>query len=134
KNFSYRVLERIEHLNYKKANLILGQSEEILTHIKILFPNKETFLYRNYPDFGIPAISPPIETAPGKIKMVYAGLLGIAQGILRLCQELDYEHIELHIYGSGAEQVNIENYIEAHPELPISYHGEVTREVLHQVL
>lgn len=134
KNFSYRLLERIERSNYKKANLILGQSEEILSHIKIRFPNKETYLYRNYPEFKIPEISPPIETTPDKIKLVYAGLLGMAQGILRLSQELDYDLVELHIYGSGAEQVSIETYIKAHPELPISYHGEVTREVLHQVL
>ena len=134
KNFSYRLLECIERSNYKKVNLILGQSDEILTHIKTLFPNKETFLYRNYPDFDVPEIAAPIETAPGKIRVVYAGLLGIAQGILRLCQELDYEHIELHIYGSGAEQSNIESYIKTHPELPISYHGEVSRDVLHQEL
>lgn len=134
KNFSYRVLERIERSNYKKANLILCQSEEILTHITDLFPKKKTLLYRNYPDFDSPEISTSTKNGSDKIKMVYAGLLGIAQGILRLCQELDYKYVEFHIYGSGAEQASIENYIEAHPELPISYHGEVSREELHKSL
>ena len=99
KNFSYRILEMIEELNYKKADLILGQSEEILTHITSILPNKETFLYRNYPDFEAPKIK-PIETSNRKIKIVYAGLLGIAQGIYKLCQELDYSTIEFHVYGS----------------------------------
>ncbi|MBA6151920.1 glycosyltransferase family 4 protein [Gelidibacter maritimus] len=134
KNFSYRILERIERSNYRKANLILGQSEEILTHIKTLFPNKKTFLYRNYPDFESPEINAQTKNNLGKISMVYAGLLGVAQGILKLCQELNYQAIEFHIYGSGSEQLKIENYINAHPELPIRYHGEVSRDMLHKSL
>lgn len=134
KNFSYRVLESIEHSNYKKSNLILGQSEEILAHIKTLFPNKAVVLYRNYPDFETPKIHPITEEFNSEIKIVYAGLLGIAQGILKLCQELKYDKIEFHIYGSGAEQLEIENYIKTHPELPITYHGELSRDALHSEL
>ncbi|OUS01658.1 glycosyltransferase WbuB [Flavobacteriales bacterium 33_180_T64] len=135
KNFSYKMLEKIEHFNYKKANLILGQSEEILTHVTSLFPNKTAFLYRNFPDFNPPQIR-QITTNENteKLKIVYAGLLGIAQGIYKLCNELDYSNIELHIYGSGAEQAAIEEFISNHPELPILYHGHVSRNELHHVL
>ncbi|WP_298901088.1 glycosyltransferase family 4 protein [uncultured Psychroserpens sp.] len=132
KNFSYRVLEKIEHYNYKKASLILGQSEEILTHINAMFPEKTTFLYRNFPDFNVPEIVSP--ESQGKLKIVYAGLLGIAQGIYKLCNELKYDTIEFHIYGSGAEQHKIETFVAEHPELPVFYHGHVTRDVLHTVL
>jgi glycosyltransferase involved in cell wall biosynthesis len=132
KNFSYKMLERIEHFNYKKADLVLGQSEEILTHVTSIYPNKKTFLYRNYPDFSSPELN--YKPTTGKLKMVYAGLLGIAQGIYKLCQELDYNTIEFHIYGSGAEQAKIETYILNHPELPIVYHGQVSRNELHNVL
>jgi len=38
KNWSYKLLETIERFNYKHAHLVLGQSEEILTHVKALFP------------------------------------------------------------------------------------------------
>lgn len=132
KNFSYRLLERIERFNYKKASLVLGQSEEILTHITSLFNDKPVFLYRNFPDFEI---TPILQTSgQDKLKIVYAGLLGIAQGIYKLCTELDYSNIELHIYGSGAEQSIIETFISEHPELPIIFHGRVTREELHNVL
>ena len=133
KNFSYKVLERIERYNYKKANLILGQSEEILTHINALFSNKSTLLYRNYPEFIAPEI-PEHYKVSNTFKIVYAGLLGIAQGVFKLCQELDYSRIEFHIYGAGSEQAIIESFISKHPELPITYHGEVDRQELHKVL
>ena len=132
KNFSYKLLEKIESYNYKKADLILGQSKEILTHINALHPHKDTFLYRNYPDFEPPEIKK--ETANKTLKIVYAGLLGIAQGIHKLCAKLDYSSIEFHIYGSGAEQIQIETFISQHPELPIFFHGKVSRNELHHVL
>lgn len=133
KNFSYSLLEKIEHYNYKQADLILGQSEEILTHVKSLFPKKRTFLYRNYPDFNLPKIQTN-SSSNNKIKVVYAGLLGVAQGIYKLCQELDFTNIEFHIYGSGSEKNNIETFIAKQPHLPISYHGELTRKELHKEL
>jgi glycosyltransferase involved in cell wall biosynthesis len=133
KNFSYKMLERIEFFNYKHANMILGQSDEILNHIETIIPDKKLFLYRNYPDFEVQknTIYQPSE---GRIKIVYAGLLGIAQGIYRLIQELDYSTIELHIYGAGAEQQLIEDYIKEHPELPLYYYGELSRNDLHKAL
>lgn len=132
KNTSYKALERIERFNYRRANLIMGQSEEILSHVKKIIDHDHTFLYRNYPEFKPLVLKESKSNAP--IKMVYAGLLGIAQGVLRLCQEIKYDNIELHIYGSGAEQGSIEHFIETHPNLPIYYHGKLTREELHEAL
>ncbi|NMH89320.1 glycosyltransferase family 4 protein [Flavivirga algicola] len=133
KNFSYKMLEKIERFNYNHANLILGQSNEILSHVRSLFPKKNTFLYRNFPDFVTPKVSKK-NTSKGKLKIVYAGLLGIAQGIYKLCQELDYTRIELHIYGAGAEQNKIQTLISNNPELNIIYHGEISRDKLHTAL
>ena len=133
KNFSYKMLEKIERFNYKRASLIFGQSEEILEHISTLIPQKETLLYRNYPDFHPPKIE-ILSASSKKIKIVYAGLLGIAQGIFKLCEHLDYSNIEFHIYGAGAEKGKIETFISNNPNLPIIYHGEVTRDQLHRAL
>ena len=133
KNFSYSILEKIERFNYKHADLVLGQSQEILTHITSLFPNKEVFLYRNFSDFEPPKITLR-HYSKGKLKIVYAGLLGVAQGVYKLCQALDYTHVQLHIYGAGAEQNAIENLIKKHPDLDVIYHGELSRNALHQVL
>lgn len=133
RNLSYRLLEKIERFNYKKADVVFGQSEEILNHVTSIFPEKETILYRNFPDFKA-TINISENASHRKIKLVYAGLLGIAQGVYKLCQMLDYNNIEVHIYGSGAEQKHIEEYIKTHPNLPIFYHGRVSREELHKVL
>lgn len=132
KNFSYKMLERIEYFNYKKADLVLGQSEEILNHVNSVCPNKSTFLYRNFPDFNSPEIDN--YTSNGKIKLVYAGLLGVAQGVYKLCQNIDYTNFEFHIYGAGAEQTQIEVFISENENLPIFYHGEINRKLLHKEL
>ena len=133
KNFSYKILEKIEKYNYRKANLILAQSNEIITHVSSIFPRKSILLYRNYPDFEAPKFEFS-EDSSRKIKLVYAGLLGVAQGVHKLCEELDYSIIEFHIYGSGSEQELIESFISMNKELPITYHGEVSRKELHGVL
>ncbi|MEO8932835.1 MAG: glycosyltransferase family 4 protein [Xanthomarina sp.] len=133
KNLSYSLLEKIERFNYRNADLVMGQSQEIIIHIKELYPNTRTSLYRNFPNFDPPKmVEKPI--SKGKIKLVYAGLLGMAQGIYKLCENLDYSKLEFHIYGSGAEQSKIEEFINKNEELPIIYHGEVTREKLHTEL
>lgn len=131
-NYSYKLLERIERFNYRRASLIMGQSEEILNHVKTRVGHNSTFLYRNFPNFD-PPILQSVESGSA-LKVVYAGLLGVAQGILKLCQEIDLNNVELHIYGSGAEQQAIEAYIEAHPERPIHYHGQLSRGELHKEL
>lgn len=133
KNFSYQLLEKIERYNYHKADMIMGQSDEILTHIQTITKDKKLFLYRNYPDFEVQN-NTIHQSSEGKLKIVYAGLLGIAQGIFKLIQELDYSTIELHIYGAGAEQQLIEDYIKKHPELPVHYYGELSRNDLHKAL
>jgi len=133
KNLSYSLLEKIERFNYIKADVIWGQSEEILTHISTISPDTVSCLYRNYPDFEPPKIiAKPL--SEGKIKLVYAGLLGVAQGIYKLCKNLNYSKLEFHIYGAGAEQSQIEKFIMDNPSLPITYHGEVSRDRLHAEL
>lgn len=132
KGKAYDILEKIEKFNYRKPQLVLGQSREILERVKNVVPHQETFLYRNFPQ-------PPQEPQPAKvstkkpIKIIYAGLLGIAQGILKLCQKIELYEAELHIYGAGAEKEEIERFL-SQSEKPIIYHGEVRREELLQLL
>jgi len=133
RNFIFKVLQNIERFNYKKAHLVLGQSEEILTHITSLFPKKKTLLYRNYPNFKTPEIIFKKQKTK-KLKIVYAGLLGVAQGIFELCQKLYYHNIEFHIYGAGAEQTQIERYVIDNPQLPIIFHGKISRDQIHYEL
>ena len=131
--FAYNMLKKLEAFNYKKADLILGQSNEILTHIKSITTKPQLFLYRNFPEIELPKLIEK-SASNGKIKMVYAGLLGVAQGIHKLCNEIDYETIEFHIYGSGAEEEAIKNLIASKKDLPLYFHGRVNRDELHKAL
>ena len=133
KNWSYNLLEKIERFNYRNANLILGQSNEILKHITSIYPKKEVFLYRNFPKISSPLLQES-KNIDEPLKIVYAGLLGIAQGIYKLIRELELKDIEFHIYGDGSERASIERYISENPTKSIVYHGEVSRKELHSVL
>ncbi len=125
----------LERFIYKKATLILGQSNEIIKHVQFIFPNKDCYLYRNFPDHKIPKMELKIEENQ-PIKIFYAGLLGIAQGVLELCQKIDLEglNIELHIFGDGAEKNQIEQLISSKKEQKIFFHGMMERKDLHETL
>ena len=129
KNLIYKILQRIERFNYKKANVIMGQSEEILSHVKVIFPDKQLILYRNFPKEEELALSNSTQKE-GKLRIVYAGLLGHAQGIYKLLQSLDLTNIEFHIYGAGAEQNSIEEFISNNNNTGVFYHGVVSRELV----
>ncbi len=130
KGFYYTVLTKMEIFCYKNSSLILGQSEEILTHIENLRITKPTFLYRNYPDFTPPLLKESNKN-PEEIKIVYAGLLGVAQGLYKICNEISFsKKVSLHIYGSGPEAELIKELNNPH----IHYYGEVERDKLHHEL
>jgi glycosyltransferase involved in cell wall biosynthesis len=136
-SLSHKISLKFELFIYQKATLILGQSNEIISHIKSLIPNKTCFLYQNFPDHAVnqndetPVM---ITEKEGTIKLFYAGLLGVAQGILELCEkiEIDYLNIELHIFGDGAERTQIEEFIERNPLKKIYFHGMLARQDLHE--
>jgi glycosyltransferase involved in cell wall biosynthesis len=134
-SFSHKVSLFMERFIYKKATVIIGQSEEILTHVKTLFPEKKAFLYRNFPDHKSDAFTlKTIENEP--IKLFFAGLLGIAQGVSELCRQIDLKdlNIELHLFGDGAEKAAIESLIADGKNQKIVYHGMMDRKALHETL
>lgn len=134
-SFSHKISLFMERFIYKKATLLLGQSQEILDHIHTSFPDKKGYLYRNFPDHAVSNLE-LVTTQEPTIKIFYAGLLGVAQGVFDLCRtiELTGTRIELHIFGDGAEKNEIENYLNAHPEQPIFFHGMMERSELHETL
>ncbi len=129
KGWYYSLLLKMERYCYRNSALLIGQSEEILTHISSFEKEKPLFLYRNIPDFTPPLISK--KPATNEIKIVYAGLLGVAQGLFNICQSLNLpEHISIHIYGAGPEAKKIQ----ALQKQNIHFYGEISREKLHQEL
>jgi len=135
-SISHKILLFIERFIYKKATHIFGQSNEIINHIHSIFPGKKCFLYRNYPDHFVENNISKNENANEPIKLFYAGLLGVAQGVFELIQQLNLENlnIELHIFGDGAEKIQIVNYMNQNPMQKIIFHGMLDRNTLHEKL
>jgi glycosyltransferase involved in cell wall biosynthesis len=134
-SFSHKFSLFLERYIYKKTTLILGQSNEIITHIHTLFPDKKCLLYRNFPDHNVSEIE--LKTEENQpIKIFYAGLLGIAQGVFELCRKIDLNglNVELHIFGDGAEKTQLEALISSEKEQRLFFHGMLDRTELHQQL
>ena len=134
-SFSHKFSLFLERFIYKKATLIIGQSNEIITHVKSLFPEKNCCLYRNFPDHKIENFDLTFEENQ-PIKIFYAGLLGIAQGVLELCEKINLDglNIELHIFGDGAEKNQIETLLSSEKGKKIFFHGMMERNELHEKL
>jgi len=134
-SMSHKMALFFERFIYKNATLIFGQSEEIISHIHSLFPNKKCFLYRNYPDHFVENLE-FVQDKNDTIKLFYAGLLGVAQGIFELIQQLKLENlnIELHIFGDGAEKNQIELFLAENADKKIFFHGMLERNALHEKL
>lgn len=135
-SFSHRLLLFIERFIYKKATHIFGQSNEIIDHVHSIFPEKKCFLYRNYPDHFVENIAEENDNSKQPVMLFYAGLLGVAQGVFELIQQLHLENlnIELHIFGDGAEKAQIVDYMTQNPKQKIVFHGMLDRNVLHEKL
>lgn len=132
-SFPHKFALSLEKFIYKNATVILGQSEEIIEHVHRIVFAKKCFLYRNFPVHG-----EAFEFTDGgpRIKLFYAGLLGVAQGVLECCKQmkLDGLNIEFHIFGDGAEKEEIRKYIADNPQKNLTFHGMVDRKVLHKTL
>lgn len=134
-SFSHKFSLFLERFIYKKASLILGQSNEIITHVHSLYPNKKCYLYRNFPEHKSSQME--LRTDENQpIKIFYAGLLGIAQGVYELCQKINLDglNIELHIFGDGAEKTQIQALISTQKIQNIFFHGMMERKELHEKL
>lgn len=134
-SFSHHISLFFEQFIYSRATIILGQSNEIIAHVHSIFPDKNCYLYRNFPDHQ--GAEMDFETNVNEpIKLFYAGLLGIAQGVFELCQKIELQsvNIELHIFGDGAEKYQIEDLIQQNPQKKIIFHGMLERKELHKKL
>lgn len=130
----YRLLERLERFLYRSSYACTGQSEEIVRHMQS-GGARRAWLFRNGVDVNrFPALSEKDFNQP--LKIVYAGLLGVAQGILELCQNLQFDpqQIEFHIYGSGAEREAIETYLQESGKTSIILHEPRGRDAIPGIL
>ena len=129
----HKVMLRIERFLYKKASAYQGQSQQTIDHIESFIFNKQHFLYRNLqPQQN--AITQEVYDR-SKFKIVYAGLLGVAQDILGIIQHINFKEIgaELHIYGGGNQAEAIQQYIKE-SDCGVVFEGYQPKETINNVL
>jgi glycosyltransferase involved in cell wall biosynthesis len=125
----YDVMNKIANFNYKRSDLIVGQSNEILNYIGDIV-SKPFFLYRNLPNNRFQEVEKPEKHK--EFSVFYAGLLGVAQGILKLIQNTDFKRlgIDFDIYGKGNEEQEIIAYLKNNPDCRVHYKGQLSNEAL----
>lgn len=130
----YKLLERVEKRFYKKSYLLLGQSQQIVDHIKE-HGGKDVYLFRNGVDnrrfAGLKR-----NRNDNRFVITYAGILGYAQGLYEMCQNVNFKELgaEFHIYGAGGEKELIEAFLKDNPDRGVFYHGSISREEVPQIL
>lgn len=132
-SLSYKVLSCLERFIYKNADTVLGQSQEIVEHVCGMFPRKRTFLYRNLqPSVSGTSVA---KKRNSKIKIVYAGLFGVAQNMFSLLKSVDFVSlgVEMHLYGGGNQIPEILEYIK-NGDKNIFYHGYVSKQQINAEL
>lgn len=136
--YIYRKLEGLEHYLYRRSYACMGQSSEITDRLDE-HGSKHSLLFRNGVDFNRfeqlrDTIKKPVRK--GKLRIVYAGLLGIAQGVLEICQRINFaeQGAELHIYGAGSDKEGIESFIRQNPDRGVYMHDTVHRDKIPETL
>ena len=129
----FKVLSFLERFIYRNADSVMGQSGEIIEHVCGMFPAKRTFLYRNLqPVADVPVVA---RKRNAKLKIVYAGLFGVAQDMLSLLKAVDFKalDVEMHLYGGGNQMDKILSYIKS-GDKNICYHGYVSKQEMNEEL
>ncbi len=123
----HKILGRVESFIYRNADGVMGQSDEILQHVNSMFPEKRCFLYRNLQPDGHESSSPRKRGV--RLKIVYAGLFGVAQDMLSLLRSIDFKSldVEMHLYGGGNQMDDILSYIKD-GDKNIFYHGYLSKQ------
>lgn len=136
--FMYRRLEGLERYLYRRSHACTGQSLQITERLQS-DGSKRTHLFRNGVDFNRFDVVRKKMAKPersGRLRIVYAGLLGIAQGVLSLCRNIDFASLgaELHIYGEGSEKTELSEYLTKNPDRGIYIYPAVHRDKVPETL
>jgi hypothetical protein len=154
---SYRFMEKLEKYLYRKADGVLGQSEEILNHVrckmvdgrwkmddgrgnttldpdseevlgsKMWKEDKRLFLYRNLQTYQMDCDH---KTKGTVMKMVFSGMLGVAQDVAGIVKNVPWKElgVEFHIFGGGKQYGEIVTWCKEHLDGGVTPHGFVPKE------
>jgi glycosyltransferase involved in cell wall biosynthesis len=136
-NQVYGYLQKLEHRMYRQASAFSGQSQAILDHIAAVTESpRPAFLLRNLPPPLTDAVPDAGIHTDRRLRIIYPGLLGHAQGISALITGLNWQLLpaSLDIYGAGAEEPEIAHMLQQDPGLPVKLRQQVSETRLREIL
>lgn len=149
---SFRFMAKLEKYLYRKADGVLGQSEEILNHVaqemlslegkwdsslekdsdevlnsKLWLQNDRLWLYRNLQTYQMDCDH---KTKGNVLRLVFSGMLGVAQDVAGIVKRVPWKElgVEFHIFGGGKQYDEIVAWCKEHPESGVFAHGFVQKE------
>lgn len=134
---TYKFFSKVEKGMYKRSSAFIGQSQETVDYLKERIPNKPVFLYRNLTKVDSSIWQYAKDKDEKQVfKIVYAGLLGLSQGVCKIAKEIDFKKMntEFHIYGNGVERDAIEEYIKNNKDCNVFLHETVSKEEIQRIL
>ena len=155
---SYRFMEGLEKYLYRKADGVLGQSEEILNHVAAKIALEKSFSTTNFTNST--NLDPDSEEVLGSkmwqedkrlflyrnlqtylmdcdhktkgevLKLVFSGMLGVAQDVAGIVKNVPWKElgVEFHIFGGGKQYDEIVAWCKEHPDGGVTAHGFVPKE------
>lgn len=125
---SWKVFSWFERYLYRHVDGVLGQSQEILDRVgEVSGSSERRFLYRNLSRHSVECVC---REKGHPVKICFAGMLGVAQDILSIVQNINFEEIgvEFHIIGGGNQYEALCQWVDEHPGCNVLMHGFVPKE------
>lgn len=130
---SYKFMRRCELYLYRKCDGVLGQSMEILDHVRSemesmgVSTSNELFLYRNLQHYNM-EYDHKVKSEP--FKVVFCGMLGAAQDVAGIVRNVPFKEmgVEFHIIGGGNQYDEIERWCKEHPASNVFVYGFVSKD------
>ena len=124
---SFKFMSMLERFLYRNSDSILGQSQEILDHIKNFSHKGRLFLYRNLQQYDITETHQRSDT---KFKVMFCGMLGVAQDVAGIVKNVPFKElgVEFHVIGGGKQYEEISDYVKSHSDSNVFAYGFVPKE------
>lgn len=131
--FAYNLLKSIFDKAYSRADQLIAigrDMKQVLKQKVCRFEHQpKTIVIENWADLDI--VSPmELPMHPNKLVLEYAGNIGRVQGLQAMVEDIKAsgnDNMEFHLWGTGAEENNLKEYVQKNEAKNIVFHGAYLR-------
>lgn len=131
--FVYNLLKSIFDKAYSRADQLIAigrDMKQVLKQKVCRFEHQpKTIVIENWADLDI--VSPmKLPMHPNKLVLEYAGNIGRVQGLQAMVEDIKAsgnDNMEFHLWGTGAEENNLKEYVQKNEANNIVFHGAYLR-------